>query len=129
MEPSLIILKTAYAKLTPYQKVVDYFSETIFAVEIIRYASNYELLIHATPKEKQIEYLENLKKGLDSFYKNFNAETDKKLFAAMLKMYYEDVDKSMHPDFYKDLEKKYRGILKNMQPMCTGNLCLFQKKK
>lgn len=101
--------KTAYTKFTPYQKIVDYFTETIFAVEIIRYASRFVAAVNATSKEDRKEKLENLKKGIDGFYKNFNPPTDKKLFAAMLRMYYENVDKNMHPEFYKIVEKKYKG--------------------
>src|ERR1035437_4627750 len=85
----------AYKKLTPYQKVVDYFSETINAVEIIRFANNFNSLLGAKPEEIG-KKLEAMKAGTKGFFKDYNLETDKKLFVAMLKMYYENVDKSMH---------------------------------
>lgn len=103
--------KTAYAKLVPYQKVVDYLYETIFAVEIIRFANRFVAAANTTIKENREERLNNLKKGMDNFYRNFNPATDKKLFVSMLRMYYENVDKTMHPEFYKTVEKKYKGNL------------------
>ncbi len=100
--------KTAYDKLTPYEKVVDYFSETINAVEIIKFANSFRSLVEVKPDELS-KKLENSKSGSKSFYKDYNMETDRKLFVAMLKMYYESVDKTMQPDFYNLIQGKYKG--------------------
>lgn len=100
--------KNVYDKLTPYQKVVDYFSETINAIEIIRYATSFKSLIDTKPEELS-KKLETLKANTKSFFKDYNIETDKKLFVAMLKMYYENVDKSMHPDLFATIHGKYKG--------------------
>ncbi|MBI4931247.1 MAG: S46 family peptidase [Bacteroidetes bacterium] len=101
--------KSAYAQLTPYQKVVDYFSETVNAVEIIKYANGFVSARNTSSVEERNKKIENLKKGVAGFYKDYNVETDKKLFVAMLKMYYENIDKSMQPDFFRLIEKKYKG--------------------
>ncbi|MBI4945557.1 MAG: S46 family peptidase [Bacteroidetes bacterium] len=100
--------ETAYKKLTPYQKVLDYYSETINAIEIIKFANSYRSLIDTKPEELA-KKLEAMKAGEKAFFKDYNSGTDKKLFVAMLKIYYENVDKSMHPDFFKTIESKYKG--------------------
>jgi hypothetical protein len=100
--------KSAYEKITPYQKVVDYFSETINAVELIKFSNGFKTLLETKPEELS-KKLDNMKSGSKGFYKDYNMETDKKLFVAMLKMYYESVDKSMHPDFYAVIQGKYKG--------------------
>ncbi|HEY4800664.1 MAG TPA: S46 family peptidase [Bacteroidia bacterium] len=100
--------KSAYDKITPYQKVVDYFSETINAVELLKFANGFKALVDAKPDDLK-KKLENFNAGTKSFFKDYNKETDKKLFVAMLKLYYENVDKTMHPDFYSTIQSKYKG--------------------
>ena len=100
--------KSAYAQLTPYQKVVDYFSETINAVEMLRYANGFVSMINTKSQDEKNKKFENIQKGVAGFYKDYNVETDKKLFIAMLKMYYDNVDKSMRPAFFETIEKKYK---------------------
>ena len=100
--------KSTYAQLTPYQKVVDYFSETVNTVEIIRYTNSFKSLMDTKPDELN-KKLETMKTNAKGFFKDYNPETDKKLFAAMLKIYYENVDKSMHPDFFSTIQSKYKG--------------------
>ena len=100
--------KSAYSQLTPYQKVVDYFSETVNAVEIIRFANSFKSLMETKPEELS-KKLETMNTGAKGFFKDYNAETDKNIFVVMLKMYYENVDKSMHPDFFNTIQSKYKG--------------------
>lgn len=99
----------AYKKLTPYQRVVDYFNETISAVEIIRYANSFLSIAGTLPADDLKAKVEKLKPGVRGFYKNYNVSTDKKLFVTMLRMYYENVDKSMHPGVFNVIESKYKG--------------------
>lgn len=98
----------SYIRITPYQQASDYFNETVAAVEIIRYANGYYQLLNAKPEELA-KKLETYKTGAEAFFKDYNVPTDKKLFAAMLKMYYEDVEKSMHPEFFESVQSKHRG--------------------
>jgi len=98
----------SYIQIAPYQKATDYFNETVAAVEIIKYANGFFQLVNAKP-DVFAKKLETFKAGAKSFFKDYNAPTDKKLFTAMLKMYYEDVDKSMHPDVFQTIQSKYKG--------------------
>jgi hypothetical protein len=49
------------------------------------------------------------KKIVDEHFKDYNAPTDKKIFASALKMYYDDIDKEFHPGVFAQVDKKYKG--------------------
>ncbi|MBN2519824.1 MAG: S46 family peptidase [Bacteroidales bacterium] len=55
------------------------------------------------------EKIDNLRKEAGEFYKDYNAETDKKVTKAMIKLYLEQIPDNFHPDFYLILEKKYKN--------------------
>lgn len=99
----------AYKKIKPYERTVDYFTETISNVEIVKFANNFSQLVKAASTEEIKAAVSKLKTGSVSFYKDYNAPTDKKLFSVMLKMYYDNVEQNMQPDFYKMIESKYKG--------------------
>lgn len=50
---------------------------------------------------------DGLIKNLTKFYKDYNMPTDKDVFAAMTKMYYQKVPDSLHPEYLDKLVKKY----------------------
>jgi hypothetical protein len=50
-----------------------------------------------------------LRKSVDAQFKNYDLATDKKLFAGLIKMYYDDVDKAQMSDEFKALVNKYNG--------------------
>ena len=106
--------KKLYEKMDQPQRSYDYFVETAMAVELIRYANNYMAIVELSKNEnvdkKELEKaLENLKTASKGHFKDYNAPTDKKIFAALLKMYYDDIDKSKHPGIFKIVETKYKG--------------------
>src|SRR6202008_2462080 len=43
------------------------------------------------------------------FYKAYDVATDKKMFAALFKIYFDWLDKSLHPAYFAELDKKYKG--------------------
>jgi len=47
--------------------------------------------------------------SLEEFYKDFDAETDQKITAALTKMYAENVEPKYHPSFLSEVSKKYKG--------------------
>lgn len=56
-------------------------------------------------KNRMMEYI-------TSFYKDFNAPTDRNAMKAMLKLYREDVPSKFHPDFYTSVvDKKFKGSI------------------
>jgi hypothetical protein len=106
--------KDIYKQLDGLQKPFDYFIEAAMAPEALRMANGYMQLHDAAgnpnmPKEERLKMLEKLKNGSKGFFKDFNAETDKKIFAALVKMYRDDVDAAFHPEAFHMIDKKYKG--------------------
>lgn len=52
---------------------------------------------------------EPMLKIANEHFKDYYAPLDKKIFAALLKMYYEDIPKQLHPSVFSQIEKKYKG--------------------
>ncbi|MBN2521118.1 MAG: S46 family peptidase, partial [Bacteroidales bacterium] len=53
--------------------------------------------------------IEALKKEARDFYKDYNAETDKKIVKATLKLYKNEVEQQFHPEFFTTINKKFKG--------------------
>jgi len=105
----------AYEMLSDYNLARWYFFEAIVrGGELIIFSRRFEGLFNelskkdADPKKVE-EQVKNLEAALDNFYKDYNLETDKKIFAALLKMYYEDVPKAQQPKILENINRKYKG--------------------
>ncbi len=60
--------------------------------------------------EARMEKMLTSAKGLaDDHFKNYNYATDKQLFAATLDMYYNNVPAEQQPEFFRYVEKKFKG--------------------
>ena len=94
-----------------YEKVnlpYVYLEESAFATEILLFAYKtnklYNLLL---AKESTTEAAATLQKYATDYFKDYNKTTDQKVFAALLSMYYSDIDPALHPTIFKLVEKKY----------------------
>jgi len=105
----------SYKMLDDYILSRWYFIEAISrGSELIALSAKFEPLLkelkEKNPSQEAIKKTTtNLRKGIHDFYKDYNMETDKKIFAAMLEMFYNDVPKEQHPDIYKLIYSKYKG--------------------
>ncbi len=53
---------------------------------------------------------DGFKPEVEKFFKDYNQPTDRKLFVALLKMYYDNVPKDQWPDIFTNVvDKKYKG--------------------
>ncbi|MBN1924310.1 MAG: S46 family peptidase [Prolixibacteraceae bacterium] len=94
-------------------KAYRYLIETFLSgIEIIPYANRFtnlknHLKSHSNESvEWQIEYL---KEASEKFFRDYNPVTDQKLLAALSRIYAENVDHAYHPEFIKEIEKRYNG--------------------
>ncbi|WP_242928913.1 S46 family peptidase [Pontibacter vulgaris] len=91
----------------------DYYMEAANGVELIKYATEYgklqEMLDGKAPQAEINSQIEKLEKGIAAFYKDYNAPTDMKVFAALMAMYYNDIDQKLHPEAFKTVRQKYKG--------------------
>jgi hypothetical protein len=94
----------------------DYFLEAALGVELLNYAQGYvnlmDLIKNKAPQadiEKQLKNLNNY----GGFFKNYDLATDKEVFAALLSMYYKNVDPKFQPEYFRNtIDKKYKGDFK-----------------
>ncbi len=101
--------KKLYAELTPYKFAQEYFFEAIWTTESVRMASKLRNL-YEKGENYAPEDVESVKKAAEKFFKNYNIETDKKLFRKMLQMYYTNVDKKFQPDYASFIKSKYLNL-------------------
>jgi hypothetical protein len=101
-----------YAAYRKYNPAYIYLEEAAFGTEVLIYAYHLNSLYAALQSGNADEIkgaMEEAKKATEENFKNYNLPTDKKIFAALLKMYYEDIPKEMHPSIFAQVEKKYKG--------------------
>ncbi|MEJ8801808.1 S46 family peptidase [Pontibacter sp. H249] len=91
----------------------DYVMEAAYGVEIIRFANTFtklqERLANNAPQTEINDQITKLERTIAPFYKDYNAPTDKKVFAALLSLYYNNVDPKMHPTAFATVRSKYKG--------------------
>lgn len=92
-------LEALYGENAEYNKAYDTYVEfLVFGPEIFRYARNFEKLTdtYAQGKSDTTE-LKKLKKNLAGFYKNWDLETDQKIFAALMPILRANLPEKFHP--------------------------------
>ncbi len=98
-----------------YQLATEYLFEAVYlgmeTIEACLPLSQLDMMLGAEDvNEDMLDYLTSrLKEMATDFYKDYNMETDRKIMAAMLKVFIEDVDPSFYPDFITEIQTKYRG--------------------
>jgi len=145
---ALSLIEKAYTELTKYNLSQIYVNEAAFQGPDIIYFSYglnplYKMLKNNSDKTKAAKTEAEIKTAADAFklttekfFKDFNAPTDQKLFAALMKMYYDNVPKDQHPEIFTTVEKKYKGcfvkfaedVYKNSFLVCPVKLNKFLEK-
>jgi hypothetical protein len=94
------LINDGYAARRKTELARTFVQQALYAPEIISMAGNFSGFIEAFKEGKSKEMADEMKGELDEMFKDYNAPTDKKILAALYKMYAEDVDKSFHPDIF-----------------------------
>ncbi|WP_439883067.1 S46 family peptidase [Pontibacter sp. MBLB2868] len=91
----------------------DYITEAAYGVEIVKFANTFtklqEMLEAKAPQNEIDAQVAKLDKTVPGFYKDYNAPSDKKVFAALLSLYYNNIDQKLHPEVFKMVRSKYKG--------------------
>ncbi|MCL4484214.1 MAG: S46 family peptidase [Bacteroidetes bacterium] len=91
----------------------EYAREALFGgPEIYRFALGASSLfdeLKGNDKDKIKAASDRFKASFAEFYKDYDAETDQKITAALTKMYAENVADKYHPSFIEEVPKKYKG--------------------
>ncbi|HUQ67103.1 MAG TPA: S46 family peptidase [Flavitalea sp.] len=116
-QPVLTDWSKAYDAWRPYSKQQIYLNEGIFGSPLLAFSASLQQVENAIVKKGSSS---DIKKAVDAatesrkaFLKTENKISDQKIVAAVLKMFYEDVDKNQHPiGFFESIRGSY-GDLKD----------------
>jgi hypothetical protein len=95
-------------------KAYRYLVETfVQGAEIFYFANRFTNLknsLHDKRDKENIEFqVDYLRESSEKFFRDYNAETDMKLLAALARIYARNVDEKYHPAFIKEIQNRYRG--------------------
>lgn len=97
---------------TKYTLVNFYFFETTYSYgcELLNFVKNYGYLVDSV-KQGTVsgDLIESVKLNSEQFFKDYDFTIDKKIFAKMLKYFYDDIPKEFHPDVFKKVETGFGG--------------------
>ncbi|MFA0963258.1 S46 family peptidase [Roseivirga sp. BDSF3-8] len=108
----LTMLEDGYEEYRDHNISYIYMSEAVRGSEILSMAYNFKSLATAlelNSKEDITAATQALEEEAKSFFKDYNAPTDRKVTKAVMKMYFENVDKANHPEVFEKVAKKYNG--------------------
>ncbi len=102
-------------KNTEMDKARAYMGEALLrGPEIFMFANRAQSLLELLEKpEQNSERIERIagmmKRGMNDYFKDYDATTDKKVVAALLQMYSDNNPSKYHPAFFNLVQKKYKG--------------------
>ena len=112
-EKSLELIKESYEDVDD-NIAYEYLIEAMLqGPDIFYFTFSAKSLYEALKRDKDKEYIlassTRIKSKLDNFFKDYNALTDQKVTAALLKIYNDHVKPQFHPEFFKKVNQKYKG--------------------
>ena len=111
---TLDLIEDAYRTNKSIQTNRLYLNEAIFnGAEIMYWSFAMSRAIGSLPEgDEKKTALREIKKEAIEFYKNYDIDIDKELFASMLEMYYYNVPKKQHAPVFKKIENQLFGFKK-----------------
>ncbi len=110
---TLSLLENGYLQRYKYVKARTFLTETLISgTELFLFARQGERLLQALESKNSARLkstISMISNDAEEFFKDYNAATDEKVMAAMLKFYAQNIDKEFHPSIYKYIDKKYKG--------------------
>ncbi len=110
---ALSLIENAIKERKEYFNAVQFLNEAFLrSVEIGDIAANAGKLrstLNDDKSEDAKKYAEKLREYAKAFFKDYNVSTDKKVTAAMIKLFQKDINEQFHPDFYKEIQTKFNG--------------------
>jgi hypothetical protein len=106
---ALNLIQRAHDSIQIYNTASTYNRITRYLIEIVSFAGSFTqfpmLLGNAEMgREKIIQTLQQFQPAIEEFYDDYNPPTDQKVFAALFRLYSENVPEQFHPDFLKDVQ-------------------------
>lgn len=115
-----------------YHQANLYMEEALFNIDAIMLPWQFlDLYQNLKSREKNItsEMVETYKNKIETFFKDYNNKTDKKVASAMFRLYYENVNKDLQPDFIKKIQSRYKGDYDKYVDFLYSNTMFTDKQK
>ncbi|WP_168194066.1 S46 family peptidase [Pontibacter sp. SGAir0037] len=122
----------AYANIEKYNLGSVYLNEAILGTESLLFAYRMMPLYNALKSGNEAaakKAADDIKARAEAHFKDYNAATDKKVFAALLQYYYEDIAKDQQPEAFKNLVKKYNGNFQKLADHVYNNSFVVAQQK
>ncbi len=146
---ALELIKEGYQEFEEFNIPQIYIYEAGFGPEFplfgYRFSHLKNLLSEESPDKKSIKKLSAiLRESVEEFYKDYNPSTDQKVFAALMQLYYENVDpkfypsfftaveghdQTMSPEFFEDFSSEQEGDFVALAEYIFSNSVLVNKEK
>ena len=115
----LKLIEEAYTDKEKYLLVQTYFGEAVIGVEAFLFSyfvnSLYNTMSADETTDEAIKAAaSSIKPRLVKRYKDYNLATDQKVFASMMELYYNGINKEFHPTRLTKTNKKYKGDFNKM---------------
>jgi hypothetical protein len=103
-----------YSDLEPYSRARAYLSETLYGIEISRFAQRFNNLVELSndgdPDEEKIAgEIEKLRKAASGHFKNYHQPIDREITAKMLDMYFHHLERNLQPEIITEIIADYDG--------------------
>ena len=122
-----------YTEMRPYLMAETYLMEAGLRLDPIYFCHSFRNLMEASKAEATEDVktqVANLKSSAENFYKDYDMQTDKKLFVALLQMFYEKMPKEFQPAIFTDVvEKKFKGDFNKYADYVYENSIVVNKQK
>ena len=111
---ALPLIEESYENVEP-EKAMQFAAEALLRgpeIFMFAYRANQLANLLEKPEENKdkIEaFAGRLTESLDAFYKDYDAATDEKIVAALMKIYAKNVSSKYYPSFYSEILNKYKG--------------------
>ncbi len=111
---ALELIAEAYKEIDD-DKAREYLSEAMLrGPEIFMFAYRamplLSILDQKEPNQERVSMVvDRIKESMDDYFKDYDAETDQKVVAELLKLYKENNDPQFYPAFFAEVDKKYKG--------------------
>lgn len=104
----------AYQKLDQYALFNTYYNEFVLrGTDITNLTSRFNGMYDAMKANADLsQTIPLLKEKVAGSFKDFYWETDKKVFTALLEMFYKDIPAEQRPGVFSEITKKYKGNVK-----------------
>lgn len=102
--------KELYEKITPYDLARQYLFEAGLGLDLIEFAGNLNKLSEMDKETKQEtvdSQIERIKTRSETFYKDYNKSTEKKLFKEIISIYFNEIDKEYQPTEFNVIREKF----------------------